>query len=174
MQQLLSFLYLSHFKINFQSNVLLLQIFILFQLFIITSGFDFCDTKNISNITFSKNKINPFSKRAFYKAYHEARWVSNFYSKKEWSKVHKERSTTFLELYIKFLQTNIDHLIVFLLPIILFVLTLIFSLRQFMKSCKELTIRHRLIKRKYIHMAVIAAKYKKRMEKAESLLQLYK
>lgn len=140
----------------------------------IASSFEYCDTKNISNATFSRNMTEPFSKRAFYKAYFEARWISNFYSHKHWSIVRKEKSANFLESYIMFLQANIGHLIVFLVPILLFVLTLIFSLHQFMKSYKELTSRHRLIKRKYVHMAVVAAKYKKRMEKAESLLKLCK
>ena len=143
-------------------------------MFSVSTSFDFCSAKNVSNYTLLENKIKPLRMRLFYKAFYEARWASEFYSHYKWSNFPNERKATFIESYIKFLQTYYEHLIVFLVPVILFVLTLILSLHQLMKSYKDLTNRHRLIKRKYVKMSVVAAKYKVRMEKAEALLKFNK
>ena len=148
------------------------------QLFFLDIGGDYCHSQyikttsvhtNTSNVTnFDQNKALG---EIFFKTYYKARYTAKLYDFIK-AKAHQmpdvEEKSSFASAYLNFLKDNIEHIIVFLLPIFLFAFTLIFLMNLLMKSYKELNEHDRKIKVKNIHLVRLLANYKKRLEFLES------
>ena len=81
---------------------------------------------------------------------------------------------TFIESYVLFVTDNIDHIVIFLVPIILFVITLIFSLNHHMLICKKLKQQNKKLRQKNSQLATLTGKFKRKIDRTDSLIDAYK
>ena len=81
---------------------------------------------------------------------------------------------TFIESYVLFVTDNIDHIVIFLVPIILFVITLIFSLNHHMLICKKLKQQNKKLRQKNSQLATLTGTFKRKIDRTDSLIDAYK
>lgn len=109
--------------------------------------------------------------------------TSNLYCDELWKAVYKvyencdevnkniygpsTNETSFIESYMDFIWTNIQHIIVFMLPIILIGSILIFSLRLKIKSHRMLQMSHRRLKKECLHLSIL-------IKRNESQIRIFK
>ena len=87
---------------------------------------------------------------------------------------YKIADKTFIESYVLFVTNNIDHIVIFLVPIILFVITLIFSLNHHMLICKKLKQQNKKLRQKNSQLATLTGKFKRKIDRTDSLIDAYK
>ena len=139
--------------------MIFLQIFFILILILLANGSRHFDNESISaNFPPSIDKMTQFDlkpdfRRAMWKVYYEAKLASKFCN------CHAEKKIPGVTSYLEFLKNNSDHIVVFLLPIFLFVFFLFFIVNQVMKSSKELNERYVMLKRKYVTLIVYKQNY---------------
>ena len=87
---------------------------------------------------------------------------------------YKIADRTFIESYVMFVTDNIDHIVIFLVPIILFVITLIFSLNHHMLICKKLKQQNKKLRQKNSQLATLTGKFKRKIDRTDALIDVYK